>query len=173
MPHRLLTLFLLALVSIGCMRMIRGQSQIIDVQTNPPGARVTIRPTPGDFESPAKVALSRKPPSTVNVSEPGYRDAAYIVTASKPRVQGRGGPNRKQYLDRHLDPQSHLDTSIVLRAWVVGRCDVGSGVRTPAVKHPGRVGTTGRTCIEVNTTSGSRPTCRCSGRRGAAAERLG
>ena len=43
MPHRLLSLFLLALVSIGCMRMIRGQSQIIDVQTNPPGARVEER----------------------------------------------------------------------------------------------------------------------------------
>ena len=92
MPHRLLTLFLLALVSIGCMRMIRGQSQIIDVQTNPPGARVTIRPTPGDFESPAKVALSRKPPSTVNVSEPGYRDAAYIVTASKPGYRDAAVP---------------------------------------------------------------------------------
>ena len=52
-------------------------------QTNPPDARVTIRPTPGDFESPAKVSLSRKPSSTVNVSEPGYKRAAYIVTASK------------------------------------------------------------------------------------------
>ena len=93
MLHRLLTASVLALVlPVGCMRLIRGPSQMIDVETNPPGARVTIRPAPGDVESPAKVSLSRKPLSTVNVSQPGYRGAGYIVAASKPGYKDASVP---------------------------------------------------------------------------------
>ena len=67
----------------ACMTMTKGRSQPIDVQTSPPGARVTIRPTTGNLVSPAKVELSRKPDATINASEAGVtKGASYVVTAS-------------------------------------------------------------------------------------------
>ena len=79
-------------LAAGCMRMSRGSLQMIDVQTNPPGAKVAIRPALSDFETPGVALLSRKPPSIVNVSEPGYSSAAYIVTASKPGYKDASVP---------------------------------------------------------------------------------
>jgi hypothetical protein len=90
LPRALSTLrrgTLALLLCPGCMLITRGSSQTIDVQTNPPGASVSIRPAPTDSEStttPTRLSLRRKPASTVNVSRQGDRGAAYIVTASYP-----------------------------------------------------------------------------------------
>jgi hypothetical protein len=71
-----------ALCATGCLRMVRGTTQPIDVTTTPPGARVTIRPGHIDMASPARVMLHRKGEGTVNA--PGAPDAVYLVTASLP-----------------------------------------------------------------------------------------
>lgn len=79
----------------GCMLITRGRSQTIDVQTNPPGASVSIRPAQSDPESrttPAQLSLRRKPASTVNVPGTGARGAAYIVTASYPGYKDASVP---------------------------------------------------------------------------------
>ena len=85
----------LSLISAGCMRMRGSRSQTIEVQTNPPGANVTIRPGSGDFKSPAHLTLDRKPQSTVNVQDPQYRRAAYIVTVSMPGYRESSVPIEK------------------------------------------------------------------------------
>ena len=97
------------LLAVGCMRMTRGPLQTVDVQTRPPGAMVTIRPASGDFVSPAKISLSRKPPATVNVSEPGYRGAAYIVTASKPGYKDESVP---------IESKISIDTWVRNLIWI-------------------------------------------------------
>ena len=111
MPSRLWTASVLAmLLPAGCMRMTRSSSQTIDVQTNPPGATVTIRPAePGEFETPAKVSLSRKSASTVNVSERGYKGAAYIVTASKSGYRDSSVP---------IDSKISTDTWVRNLIWI-------------------------------------------------------
>lgn len=84
MRHRTIRLCVaLWLLAPGCMSMTRSPSQVLDIQTTPPGAKLTIRPVQGDFESPAKVSVSRKVRSTVNLPESSNASAAYIVTASK------------------------------------------------------------------------------------------
>lgn len=76
-------LFVLMTVLPGCMTMTSSRSQTIDVQTSPPGARVTIRPTGNGLVSPASVSLHRKPETTVNAPEVGKAaGASYVVTAS-------------------------------------------------------------------------------------------
>lgn len=70
---------------VGCMSMTRGRSQTIEVQTNPPGARVIVRPVAADAVSPARISLQRKPSSTVNVPGAGATDGAlYVVAVSHP-----------------------------------------------------------------------------------------
>ena len=91
-------------LSAGCMRMTRGPLQTVEVQTRPQGARITIRPASSEFQSPGKISLSRKPPATVNVSEPGYKEAAYIVTASKPG-----------YTDSSVPIESNISTDTWVR----------------------------------------------------------
>ena len=81
MRKHLLVMMTVALA--GCMSMTRSRSQTIDVQTSPPGARVTIRPTGNGLVSPANVSLDRKPDATVNATEAGAAGgASYVVTAS-------------------------------------------------------------------------------------------
>jgi len=83
---RKFALLFLAVGLASCMTMTRGRSQTIEVQTRPPGARVTVRPVRGDLVSPASVTLRRKPGSTINVSIPDARHehVSYLVTASRP-----------------------------------------------------------------------------------------
>lgn len=80
MPNYSLVMMMVAVS--GCMTMTRSRSQTIDVQTSPPGARATIRPTGNGLVSPANVSLDRKPDTTVNALEAGAAGASYVVTAS-------------------------------------------------------------------------------------------
>jgi len=86
-----------ALCAAGCRGITRGTTQTIDVQTTPPGARVTIRPAAGDYASPAHVTLPRKPHATVNVSESGGPGAAYVVTASMPGYRDASVPIQSRF----------------------------------------------------------------------------
>ena len=61
------------------MTMRGGPSQVIDIQTIPPGAKVIIQPAVGEFESPARVSLHRKLPYTVTVSKPGFKTASVPI----------------------------------------------------------------------------------------------
>jgi hypothetical protein len=81
-PMRKNSLVMMLVALPGCMTMTSSRSQTIDVQTSPPGARVTIRPTGNGLVSPANVSLHRKPDTTVNAPEAGTASASYVVTAS-------------------------------------------------------------------------------------------
>ncbi len=86
------SLVLLTVTLPACMTMIHGRSQTIEVQTSPPGARVTIRPVRGDLVSPATVTLRRKPESIINVPDAPHENAAYLVAASRPGYKDASVP---------------------------------------------------------------------------------
>src|SRR5437870_3087434 len=92
---------------VGCMTMTHGRSQTIEVQTSPPGARVTIRPVHGDLVSPASVTMRRKPGSTINVPDARYEHASYLVTASRPG-----------YKDASVPVESKIAKGTWLRNWI-------------------------------------------------------
>jgi hypothetical protein len=83
------------------MSMTRGRSQTIEVQTSPPGARVTIRPGGRGLESPATVSLRRKPEASTNTPQAGVaQGAAYVVTASLPGYKDASVPVESTFTGR-------------------------------------------------------------------------
>ena len=73
----------LCILATGCMSMTRGRSQVIQVDSDPPGAAVSIRPLGGSVTTPGNVELLRKPETTVNVQDGGGKPVAYAVTVSR------------------------------------------------------------------------------------------
>lgn len=95
-----LVLAVLAVALPACMSITHGRSQTIEVQTSPPGARVTIRPVHGDLVSPASVTLLRKPGSTINVPDARSEHVSYLVTASLPGYRDTSVPVESAFAAR-------------------------------------------------------------------------
>ena len=77
---------LFAFIIVGCATIIKGTSQDISIQSNPSGAKVTVKTTGGvevwSGVTPASAKLSKKKEYVVTVQLNGYKDATVQVTQS-------------------------------------------------------------------------------------------
>lgn len=72
------------LMTTGCATVIRGTQQVITVNSDPPGAKVSVRDSKGrtyDASTPGSVKLPRKDEGiTVVISKEGYQSASLGLT---------------------------------------------------------------------------------------------
>jgi len=70
---------LLVVLTGGCARLMRGESQSIKFVTEPPGATVSVGGS--ELTTPAEVKLKRKDKHEVTVSKTGYRTVKFELVA--------------------------------------------------------------------------------------------
>ena len=71
-----------AVLSSGCATLVSGNTQSVDIRTNPPGARVVIRSSDGlvqEVVSPARVVLQTGAEHVVEAEAAGYHRTAALV----------------------------------------------------------------------------------------------
>lgn len=64
----------------GCCTMVHGTTQLVRVDSQPPGARVTVEPGGEHGTTPALLELERKHASLVHLAAPGYTPATVPLT---------------------------------------------------------------------------------------------
>ena len=68
-----------ACLSTGCASLVHGDTQSVEIRTNPPGATATILPTDDVVVTPAEIELPRSSAYTLLIEKPGYcREIAYL-----------------------------------------------------------------------------------------------
>ena len=81
-------LMLLALASLGgCATITRGTSEVLVVETEPPGAEATITPGRLRCTTPCTLELKRKHDYFIDLNKPGYEPAAVTILS---QITGAG-----------------------------------------------------------------------------------
>jgi hypothetical protein len=77
----------LVLILSGCATITRGTTEVLTIETDPPGADVQIQPKNHDCKSPCAVSLKRKGVYSIYISKPGYEPVSMQVL---PQIAGAG-----------------------------------------------------------------------------------
>ena len=74
---KFLALSTLLLLAAGCATAIRGETQKVGVETDPPGAALKVDQQ--NYTTPATVDLKRKDEHTFTISKDGYRTVTFVI----------------------------------------------------------------------------------------------
>ena len=69
----IIILCLSQMFNAGCASIVKGTRQTVAVETNPPGATISIGQTHETSVSPAQLTLKRKNEYELKIEKPGYR----------------------------------------------------------------------------------------------------
>lgn len=79
---KVVTLVLLSAPGTGCASMVHGSRQTIQLQSNPPGAQVTVDSDPVAYTTPTSINLKRGEDHTLVFRKEGFDDYTAELTHS-------------------------------------------------------------------------------------------
>lgn len=70
---------MMLLFMTGCGAMFGGTTQLIRVDSSPPGAKIRTSPPSGEYSTPASMSLERKSNYTLTFEKEGYSPAKFEI----------------------------------------------------------------------------------------------
>ena len=142
----------------GCGTIFGGTTELVSIQTTPPGVSVTTVPVTGTLTTPASVALERKNSYTLTFMAEGYESSELGAALLRRRPKGLLPAARQELLDpskawwggrrgRLADrPRYSISVSLgVVPRWysrvveVPVRIEVAAGFVAPGASEPPRL----------------------------------